>query len=58
MCMVVFFACMSVYNVCAVPGGGQKRTLHSLRLELQLVVRLYLGIRNQTEELWKSIRYS
>lgn len=49
------YVCMQ--RVCSAEGG-QKRTLHSLGLELQVVMRLHLGVRKQTQELWKSIQYS
>lgn len=51
LCARVFFlhvyVCMQ--RVCSA-GGGQKRTLHPLGLELQVVMRFHSDVRNQTQE--------
>lgn len=46
MCLGILFSCLSVYHMCASAGGGQKRALGTLGLELQIVVRRHVGAGN------------
>lgn len=57
MCMGDFHLCMSAPFVCSA-GGGQKRALDLLGLELRLIVSHSVSAGNQTPILWKSSQYS
>lgn len=44
--MCVYFACMYVHHMCAMPTEARRGGLDTLGLELQMVVSCHMGARN------------
>lgn len=57
MCISVLPLCACVYTMCSALGS-QKRALEFLELEIQIVVKCFVGARNWTLVLWKNSKCS